>query len=103
MGDNPLVKAHGLSPCTGRQNMVLLLLNWPTHEIRVHYTYTVNSEIFLSIIFSRTSHIRSFMKIEPSRNGEITIALTDVLVINFDVTNMNFRAFPENNILAKIS
>ena len=30
------------------------------------------------VLFSRTSHMRSFVKIESSRNGEITMSFTDV-------------------------
>ena len=41
---------------------------------------TLNSEIFTRILFSRNfaSHLRSFEKIKPSRNGEITLLFTDV-------------------------
>ena len=34
-------------------------------------TYTVNSEIFVS-------HMRSFVKITSSRNGQITLLFTDI-------------------------
>ena len=39
---------------------------------------TVNSEIFTSFIFRETSHMRSFVKIKPSRNGNITLSCTNV-------------------------
>ena len=32
----------------------------------------------MRVYFQETSHIRSFVKIEPSRNGEITMSFTDV-------------------------
>ena len=38
---------------------------------------TVNSEIFARFLFRETSHMRSFVKIKPSRNGEITPLFTD--------------------------
>ena len=41
---------------------------------------TVNSEIFTRVLFSRSfaSHLQSFEKIKPSRNGEITLLFTDI-------------------------
>ena len=41
-------------------------------------THTVNSEIFARVYFRETSHMRSFVKIKPSRNGEITLPLIDI-------------------------
>ena len=38
--------------------------------------YTVSSEIFASVLFSR--NLRSFVKIKPSRYGEITLLFTDI-------------------------
>ena len=38
---------------------------------------TVNSEIFARANFRETSHMRSFLRIEPSRNGGITMSFTD--------------------------
>ena len=51
--------------------------------------------------------MRSFVKIEPSKNGEITKSFTDVGKSCpshkfFNVTNMSFDAFRENKIHAKI-
>ena len=40
--------------------------------------YTVNSEIFVRVYFRETSHMRSFVKIKASRNGEITLSFTDI-------------------------
>ena len=48
---------------------------------RVFDTYlvcTVNSEIFARSYFRETSHMRSFVKIESSRNGEITQSFSDI-------------------------
>ena len=43
---------------------------------------TVKSEIFASLLFSGnfayTSHMRSFVKVKHSRNGETTLSFTDV-------------------------
>ena len=50
--------------------------------------------------------MRNFVKIEPSRNGDITLSSTDVnhsLFTNFKVANMSFNATRENKTLAKIS
>ena len=52
-----------------------------------------------------TAQMRSFAKITPSRNDEITDLLMVVnraLVADFNVTNMSFNAIRENKILAKI-
>ena len=38
--------------------------------------YTVNSEIFVRVYFRETSQTRSFVKINPSRNDEITLSFT---------------------------
>ena len=38
---------------------------------------TVDSEIFAMIYFRDTSRMQSFMKINPSQNGEITLSFTD--------------------------
>ena len=38
---------------------------------------TVNSEIFARVLFSR-NNMRSFVKIKPSQNGNITLSFTDV-------------------------
>ena len=40
--------------------------------------YTVNPEIFARVYFRETSHMRSFVKIKPSRNGEITLTFIDM-------------------------
>ena len=52
--------------------------------------------------------MRSFVKINSSRNGEITrchllMKVNHVIVANFYVANMYFNAFRENKMLAKIS
>ena len=39
---------------------------------------TVNSEIFARVLFRETSHMRSFVKIKSSRNGEIIRSFTDI-------------------------
>ena len=57
--------------------------------------------------------MRSFVKIKPSRNGEITLSFTDIgksylscenhaLVVNFNVANMSFNAIRVYKIIAKI-
>ena len=52
--------------------------------------------------------MRSFVKIKFSRNGEITLSLTDISKPcpksqYFYTANMSFNAIRENKILAKIS
>ena len=42
-----------------------------------NYGITVNSEFSREFYFRETSHMRSFVKIESSRNGEITLSFTD--------------------------
>ena len=46
-------------------------------------------------------HMRSFVKIKTSGNGEITLSFTDIGKSN--VANVYFNAIRENGILAKIS
>ena len=71
---------------------------------------TVNSEIFARTLFSRNFalHMRSFMKIKPSRNGKIILLFIDIgkSCLNrefYHITNMSFNDIRENKILAKIS
>ena len=45
--------------------------------------------------FRETSQMRYFLKIEPSRNGEITMSFTDE---GMSCLNMSFDAFRENEI-----
>ena len=52
--------------------------------------------------------MRSFVRIKPSRNGEITLSFTEVgkpcLSRDFfTVANMSFNDIRENEVLAKIS
>ena len=51
--------------------------------------------------------MRSFVKIKPSRMGDITLSITDIgkssPLRDFYVANVSFNAFRENKILAKIS
>ena len=51
--------------------------------------------------------MRSFVKIKPSRIGDITLSFTDIgkscPVRDFYVANGSFSAIRENKILAKIS
>ena len=42
--------------------------------------------------FRETLHMQSFVKIKSSRNGKITLSFTYVMVTNFYVTNMSFKA-----------
>ena len=57
--------------------------------------------------FVKTSHMRSFVKIKSTRNGETTLSFTDKVnhatVPIFNVAKMSFNAIRENKILAKIS
>ena len=53
--------------------------------------------------------MRSFMKIKPSKDGEITLSFTDIHVVKscpsreiFIVANILLNAIRENKILAKI-
>ena len=39
---------------------------------------TVNSEFLRGLYFRETSHMRSFMKINPSRNDKITLSFIDI-------------------------
>ena len=39
---------------------------------------SVNSKIFAMTLFCETSHMRSFVKIKPSRNGKITVSFIDI-------------------------
>ena len=47
-------------------------------DVRYGLKYTVNSKIFARVKFHETSHLRSFMKIKPSGNAEITQSVTDI-------------------------
>ena len=51
--------------------------------------------------------MRSFVKIKPSRFGDITLSFTDIgkscPVRDFYVANVSFNIIRENKILAKIS
>ena len=52
--------------------------------------------------------MRSFVKINSPRNGEITLSTTDIGQSNprsrkFQVASMSFNAIRENKILSKIS
>ena len=51
--------------------------------------------------------LRRFVKIKPSRNGEITLSFMDVnhasIAIHFYFANMSFNVLRENKIIAKIS
>ena len=54
-----------------------------TLKINLHYSfmvvqYTVNSEIFLRVLFCETLHMRSFVKIKSTRNAQITLWFTDI-------------------------
>ena len=68
---------------------------------------TVKSKIFARVLFTRNfAYMRSFVKIKPSGNGEITLSFTYEGIFchscEFYVANMSFNAIYENNILAKI-
>ena len=57
---------------------------------------------------SRAFYFReTFVKIKPSKNGEITMSFTDVSkkgpCSEFNVKNTSFNAIHDNKILAKIS
>ena len=51
--------------------------------------------------------MRSFVKIKPSRIGDITLSFTDIgkacHVCDFYIANVSFNVIRENQILAKIS
>ena len=48
----------------------------PEHNL-IHLI-TVNSEISRGFYFRETSHMRSFVKIKSSRNGEITLSFINI-------------------------
>ena len=85
----------------------MCLSNWLRNKCFI--VDTVNSENFARVLFSRNFayHMRSFVKIKSSRNGEITLPFTDIgkpcPSRDFYVANMPFNAIRENEILAKIS
>ena len=58
--------------------MLGLLLFGLMHTRQFCHKITVNAEIFARVLFRETSHMRSFVKIKSSRNGEITLSSTDV-------------------------
>ena len=65
--------------------------------------YTVNSEILVGFIFCKT-----FVKVNSSRNGEITLSFTDVgksfpSCNFFYMSNVTFNTVWENKIIVKIS
>ena len=64
---------------------------------------TVNSEVFARVYFRETLRLRSFVKIKPSRNGQITLSFTDEGKPGPSRECMSFNAILENKILAKIS
>ena len=76
------------------------------HRFKVNNTYCKFRNFREGFYFRETSHMRSFVKIGPSRNGEITMSFTDVGKSCpsrefYNVINMSFGAFRENKILAK--
>ena len=56
----------------------LLKFCWVTPLNTNGQSNTVNSAIFASVYFRKTSQMQSFAIIKPSRNGEITLPFTDV-------------------------
>ena len=69
---------------------------------------TVNLEIFARVYFRNTSHMRSFVKIKSSRNGEITPSFTDEGESSQSCEFLHrkyvfFYVILEKRILAKIS
>ena len=58
------------------QKILISSLYEPAHGILV---FTVNSENFARVLFSQNfAHMRSFVKIKSSRNGEIILSITDI-------------------------
>ena len=47
-------------------------------KLKEAYLITVNPEIFMRVYFRETSHLRSFLKIKASRNGEIILSFTNI-------------------------
>ena len=45
------------------------------HQLQLH---TINSEIFARVYIRETLHIRIIREIKSSRNGEITLSLTEI-------------------------
>ena len=61
---------YKIGPSTSEISNNIFIAN----EKRSFYEYyTVNSEIFARVLFTR-----NFVKIKPSRNGEITLSFTDI-------------------------
>ena len=79
-------------------------MEWAIYNV---VTITLNSEIFARVYIRETSHMRSFVKIKSSRNGEITLSFTDEgkLCQSRECLRRKyvFKTIHENKILAKIS
>ena len=75
-------------------NSAVGLLNKNEHYDQFHKTSTVNSEIFAGVLIRESSHMRSLVKIKPSRNGLRTLSFTSKSYLN---------AIRENKIHVKIS
>ena len=68
----------------GRIHIVIVIVQtqgscnvqFANRQARSHYT--VNSEFSRCFHFRETLHLRSFVKLKPSKNGEITLSFTDV-------------------------
>ena len=54
----------------------LHIFTGPKKEQAALFQLTVNSEVFTRLYFRETSHMRNFVKIKLSRNGEITLLFT---------------------------
>ena len=61
-------------------NGMILILKYVDEDVPrtpSNGVYTVNSQIFARVLYSRTSHMRSFAKKKSSRNDEISLLFTD--------------------------
>ena len=68
--------------------MNLILNQWPLDhtDLVSNSKHTVNSEIFVRVLFSRNFTYAKCVKIRPARNGEITLSFTyanHAVVANF--------------------
>ena len=118
MINSSLMKVKSIAECShpaifwpaSSDNLSLkpILVFFLSELLRQVLLYTVDSQIFAGVIFSRNFAHAKFREIKSSRNGEIIMLFTYIGKLChsrdfFYVANMSFNAIRENKILAKIS